>query len=90
MPKSTLKLRRRDDGLYITGDPPARHTLSARWVARELAESNVAVHVIIKTPDGDVTYDLAGFELIDGDDQRPNFTGWDVQLCDDGRTGDQG
>lgn len=84
----TLVLRRsRDGGVRVEGgNVPDPHTLSARFIQREIESGLVSVQVTLNVEGGPLVYELSGFEPFEGvtdDDGNPklNFTAWKVRLA---------
>jgi len=86
----SLIIRKRLDGSRtVESDLPDEHTFSSRWIRKELGDL-VSVRVIVHTTDGDVEYELTGFEpvleadgtqaidTVDGE-PRSNWTGWETR-----------
>jgi len=72
--KSALVLRERRDGtVSIVGDAPDQHVFPGRWIDRKLGKA-VRVWVTLTTDEGDVEYELTGFER--RGDGEPNLSGW--------------
>ncbi|MEV0149099.1 MULTISPECIES: hypothetical protein [unclassified Nonomuraea] len=88
MPERTMVLRRNRDGsVRMAGSLPDEHTLSARFIQRELDAGLVSVQVTLHLEGGPITYELDGFEPFDGatdGDGEPklNFTAWRCRLAE--------
>lgn len=83
----TLVLRRsRDGGVRVEGgNAPTEHTLSARFIQREIESGLVSVQVTLHVEGELVVYEMAGFEpfedAVDADGKpKLNFTAWKVCL----------
>lgn len=79
----TLVLRRsRGGGVRVEGGrAPNPHTLSARFIAREIESGLVRVQVTLDVEGGPLTYELVGFE--DHEPGKPNFTAWRCRLVEE-------
>lgn len=82
----TLVLRRsRGGGVRVEGgNAPAEHTLSARFIQREIESGLVSVQVTLSVEGEPVVYEMEGFEPFEGvtdADGAPklNFTAWKVR-----------
>lgn len=67
------------------GQPPNPHTLSARFIQREIESGLARVQVVLDVEGGPLVYELTGFEA--HEDGKPNFTGWKVRLAEGGDRG---
>lgn len=77
--KSVLQVRVASDGsTRIHGEPPEWHVFPARWIDRELGRL-ARVRVIVTTTQGDVEYEMTGFERLDEDNSQANLSGWICQ-----------
>ena len=86
----SLIIRKRLDGSRtVESDLPDAHTFSSRWIRKELGDL-VSVRVVVHTSEGDVEYELTGFEpVLEGDgnqaiddvdgEPRSNWTGWETR-----------
>lgn len=81
--KGVLMLRRREDGtVEIQGNPPERHTFSARQLVREPDAFEVVVRFAGEE------YRLLGFESIPNEETGEpayNFTAWQCERVKGGK-----
>lgn len=85
----SLVLRRSRDGAVRVegGNLPDPHTLSARFIQREIESGLVSVQVTLNVEGGPVTYEMVGFEpfedAVDADgNPKLNFTAWSLRLAE--------
>lgn len=83
----TLVLRRsRGGGVRVEGgNVPNPHTMSARFIQREIESGLVRVQVTLDVEGGSLVYELTGFEpfedAVDADgNPKLNFTAWRCRL----------
>lgn len=88
MGRSLVLRRGRDGGVRVEGGSlPDSHTLSARFVQREIESGLVSVQVTLNVEGGPVVYEMTGFEpfedAVDGDgNAKLNFTAWQMRLVE--------
>lgn len=92
--KSILQLHVRADGARrLVGEPPSKHTFSARWLQREIGRL-AEVRIVVTTDEREVTYRVTGYEPVyepdgvtqardDSGEARWNFTGLEAVMVEE-------